>query len=62
MIWSFMLNLVGLLGCISVVVLLLILIGALAMMGLELLGLDYDDVPQWAADKFERWRNRKNEE
>lgn len=61
MIWSFMLNLMGLLGCVAVVVLLLILIGALAMMGLELLGLDRD-VQQWAADKFKSWRNRKNED
>ena len=60
MIWSFMLNLMGLLGCVAVVVLLLILIGALAMMGLELLGLDRD-VQRWVADKFKNWRNRKND-
>lgn len=58
MIWNFMLILMGLLGCITIVALLLILIGTFAMMGLEVLDLD-SDVQEWAADKFENWRNRK---
>ena len=58
MIWNFMLILMGLLGCITIVALLLILIGTFAMMGLEVLDLG-SDVQEWAADKFENWRNRK---